>query len=131
DLRRRKQKEWVDARNKADVLRKHWQIDEMRSYPAGALQSRLEDAGRTVPDDDRVWLGRAYLAISTAKFDEAGSWLQKCLARRPDDPSVWRARLEWSVASDQASAAVEAMNHIPLAKVGHDSLLRFRAWLAA
>jgi tetratricopeptide (TPR) repeat protein len=131
DLRRRKQREWVDARNKADVLRKHWQIDEVRSYPAGALQSRLEDAGRKVPDDDRVWLGRAYLAISTAKFDESGSWLQKCLARRPDDSAVWRARLEWAVASDQTSAAMEAMNHIPLAKVGRDSLWRFRAWLAA
>jgi len=131
DLRRRKEKEWVDARNKADVLRRHWQIDEMRSFPAGALQTRLEEAGRIAPDDDRVWLGRAYLAICTAKFDEAGVWLHKCLPRRPDDPAVWLARLEWAIASQSASAAVEAMNHIPLEVVGRDRLLRVRAWLAA
>jgi len=131
DLRRRKQKEWVGAGNKADVLRKHWQIDELRSFPAGALQVRLGEAGRKAPDDDRVWLGHAYLALWTAKFDEADTWLQKCLSQRPDDPVVWLARLEWATASDRVTEAVEAMDHIPLGEIGPDRRLRIRAWLAA
>ncbi len=131
ELRRRKQKEWDGAGNKADVLRKHWQIDELRSFPAGALQFRLEEAGRKAPDDDRVWLGRASVALWTAKFDEADAWLKKCLSRRPDDPAVWHARLEWATASDRLAEAVEAMDHIPLNEVGPDRLLRIRVWLAA
>jgi tetratricopeptide (TPR) repeat protein len=130
ELRRRKQKEWVNARIQADVLRKHWQIDEIRSFPAGALQYRLEEAGRTAPDDDRVWLGRANLALCTANFDEADSWLKKCLSRRPDDSAAWLARLEWAIASDRVAEAVLAMEHIPLNRIEPDRVLRIRAWLA-
>jgi enediyne biosynthesis protein E4 len=131
DLRRRKQKEWAGARDKADVLRKHWQIDEIRSFPVGALEFRLQEAGRTAPDDDRVWLGRAYLALCTAKFDEANTWLKKCLSRRPDDPAIWRAYLEWAMASGQVTEAILAMGHIPLNQIGPNRLLKVRAWLAA
>lgn len=131
DLRRRKQKEWASSRNKAEVLRKHWQIDEIRSFPMGALRFRLEEAGRTAPDDDRVWLGRAYLSVCTAKFDEAKAWLKKCVSRRPDDPAVWLAYLEWAMASGEVAEAVAAMGHIPLNQITPDRLLRVRAWLAA
>ncbi len=131
ELRRRKEKEWLTSGNKADILRKHWQIDEVRSFPAGALQFRLEEAGRRAPDDARVWLGRAYLAVGSAKFAEASTWLQKCLSQHPDDPAVWHARLEWAIASDQVAEAVEAMDHLSLDEIGPDNLLRIRAWLAA
>jgi tetratricopeptide (TPR) repeat protein len=131
DLRRRKQKEWVNASNKGDVLRKHWQIDEIRSFPAGALQFRLEEAGKTAPEDDRVWLGRANLALSTAKFDEANEWIEKCLTRRPHDSGVWLTRLEWAIALDRVTEAVQAMEHIPVKDLDPDRLLRIRAWLAA
>ena len=113
DLRRRKQQEWAVANNKADVLRRHWLIDEARAYAAGALRSRLDSDGRAAPDDDRVWLGRADLAIHTAQFAEADDWLKKCLAHRPDDPVVWRARLDWAMATDHLVGAVEAMSHLP------------------
>ena len=43
DLRRRKRQEWAVANNKADVLRRHWLIDEARAYAAGAC-----DRGWTV-----------------------------------------------------------------------------------
>ncbi len=130
ELRRRKQKEWVGARNRAEVLRKHWQIDEIRSYPMGALKVRLEEAGRTAPDDDRVWLGRANLALCTAKLAEASMWLEKCLAQRSDDPAVWRSQLEWAMASDRVNEAVLAMDHIDLNELGPDRPLKIRAWLA-
>jgi tetratricopeptide (TPR) repeat protein len=131
ELRRRKQKEWAGTRNKADVLRKHWQIDEIRSFPMGALRFRLEEAGRTAPDDDRVWLGRANLALCTARFGEANEWVEKCLSRRPEDPAVWRARLEWAMSLDRVPEAIHAMDHIPIKEIGPERFLKIRAWLAA
>jgi hypothetical protein len=92
---------------------------------------RLDEAGRTAPEDDRVWLGRAYLAIRTGQFPEADRWLGKCLARRPQDPVVWRARLEWATASDHLAEAVEAMRHLPAERFPPEQLLALRAWLAA
>src|SRR5262249_5880912 len=94
DLRRRKHEEWAIATNKAEVLRTHWQIDEPKAAPLRVIGERLEDVGRRAPEDDRVWLGKAYLAIRTAQFAEAEAWLERCLVRRPADPVVWRARLE-------------------------------------
>jgi hypothetical protein len=131
DLRRRKHEEWSSAKNKAEVLRTHWQIDEPKASPLRVIQSRLEEAGRKAPDDDRVWLGRANLAIRTAQFAEADAWLKRCLARRPEDPAVWRARLEWAMNSDRLAEAVEAMRHVPVERIEPEQLLSFRAWLAA
>ena len=59
--------------------------------PSEMTRNVLEKAAAT---DDRVWLGRANLAIRTGRFDEAARWLDACSERRPDDPVVWRARLE-------------------------------------
>ena len=131
DLRRRKKVEAATAKDKSDVLRKHWQIDETWAYPLAALRSRLEEAGRLAPEDDRVWLGKANLATHTAQFAEADSWLKRCLERRPEDPSVWRARLEWAVAADRLSEAMEAIRHVPADGIEPDALLTLRAWLAA
>jgi enediyne biosynthesis protein E4 len=131
DLRRRKHAEWTSAKNKAEVLRTHWQIDEPKAAPLRVIESRLEEVGRLAPDDDRVWLGRANLAIRTARFAEADAWLKQCLARRPEDPAVWRARLEWATNSDRLAEAVEAMSHLPVDRIEPEQLLSFRAWLAA
>ena len=130
DLRLRKQKEWAIAKDKADVLRKHWLIDETRAYAVGALRTRLEADGRAAPDDDRVWLGKADLAIHTARFAEADTWLKKCLARRPEDPVVWRVRLDWAMATDRVTEAVEAMRRLPVDRIQPDRLLALRGWLA-
>ena len=51
-------------------------------------------AASLAPDDDRVWLGRANLAIRTGAYDEAKRWLDACLKRRPEDVPVWRAPAE-------------------------------------
>jgi enediyne biosynthesis protein E4 len=131
DLRHRIHDEWAGAGHKAEVLSKHWLVDNTRSFPVDALRSRLDEAGRTAPDDDRVWLGRANLAIRTAQFAEADAWLKQCLARRPEDPAVWQARLGWATASDRLAEAVEAMRHLPALRLEPEQLLVVRAWLAA
>ena len=56
----------------------------------------LGKANRSAPDDDRVWLGLADLATRAGRFEEAGEWLARCERARPDDPAVWRARLNWA-----------------------------------
>ncbi len=131
ELQRRLRKEWAGAKNQADILRRHWLIDEIRSYPAGALRTRLDELGRLAPDDDRVWLGRASLAIHTTQLADADAWLKKCQARRPADTSVWRARLDWARASDNLTEALAAMSHLPAREFPPESLLSLRAWLAA
>ena len=119
------------AENPAEILRKHFLVGNARSYPLDALRSRLEDAGRLAPDDDRVWLGKANLAIRTAQFAEAEDWLKRCLGRRPEDPAIWRARLEWAMATDRVADAVEALRHLPADRLTPEALLSTRAWLAA
>ena len=62
----------------------------------GTLATRpVADAGRGHPEaaldkadgeDDRVWLGRANLAILTGRFADAAGWLDRALERRPDGP---------------------------------------------
>src|SRR5579883_1187181 len=131
DLRRRKHEEWAIATNKAEVLRTHWQIDEPKAAPLRTIGERLEDMGRQAPADDRIWLGRANLAIRTGQLAAADAWLKKCLARRPDDPAVWRTRLEWATTADQLAEAVDALRHLPAERLEPEQLLTLRAWLAA
>ena len=88
-------------------------LDMETAFPSDRLHSELDEAGRKAPEDDRVWLGKANLAVRLARFDEADEWLQKCLARRPDDPVVWRARLDLAIVADRFDAAVEALRHLP------------------
>ena len=40
-------------------------------YPAEAVKAALDEAATQAPDDDRVWLGQAYLAIRTGRLEEA------------------------------------------------------------
>ncbi len=125
-------REWLSAKsNWAALLRKHWRVDDARNFAAGTVQSRLDQAGRMAPDDDRVWLGRAYLALRTAQFAESDVWLKKCVERRPEDRPVWRARLEWATTAGRLDEAVEAMHHLDASGLEPGQLLVLRAWLAA
>src|SRR5262249_14340923 len=80
----------------------------------GAIRATLDRAGRLAPEDDRVWLGKANLAIRLGTYDEAVRWLDSCLRWRPADPSVWRARLDWALATDRVSELKEALRHLPV-----------------
>ena len=73
----------------------------LKATPVETVRACLDQAARLAPDDDRVWLGRANLAIRTGAYDEAERWLDACQQRRPDDVPVWRARLSWGIATNR------------------------------
>jgi predicted Zn-dependent protease len=80
--------------------------------PVDAVRGYLDQVGRLAPDDDRIWLGRANLAIRTGAYDEAARWIDACLGRRPDDRSVWRARLDWAMKTNRLAEARVALEHL-------------------
>jgi enediyne biosynthesis protein E4 len=96
-----------------------------------ATRAFLDQAGRSAPEDDLVWLGKANLAIKTGSYDEASRWLEACLGRRPDDVAVWRASLHWAMATDRVTAARKALDHLPACEMPSSRFRGLTAWLAA
>jgi tetratricopeptide (TPR) repeat protein len=129
EIGRRKVREWARS-HRPEALRVHWLIDETKSFPVAATRDRLEQAGQENPDDDRVWLGKANLATRLGHKDEAASWLERCRVRRPDDPAVRLATLEWAVAFDQISPALEVASSLDASSLSPARVLALRAWLA-
>jgi tetratricopeptide (TPR) repeat protein len=99
--------------------------------PSEVLRSILDEAARMAPEDDRIWLGKANLAIRTGLYDEAAEWIDACLRRRSDDVAVWRARLEWAVATNHVAAACQALTHLPAERSPPAEVHKLAAWLAA
>jgi tetratricopeptide (TPR) repeat protein len=112
------------------LARSHFELT-WKGPPVENLQAVLDSAARLAPDDDRVWLGRANLAIRTKAYDEAARWLDACHKRRPDDVPVWCARLRWGIATNRVDVVRAAAAHLPAAAVSAAQLLRLNAWLAA
>jgi enediyne biosynthesis protein E4 len=94
------------------------------------LRPILETARRNAPDDDRVWLGWANLAIQTGRLDMAREWLDACLRRRPDDLAVWRVRLDWARAAEDESEVRRALARLPGEIVPPNEVLGLGAWFA-
>ena len=103
----------------------------LNPLPIDRIRTALDRAIDQAPQDDRVWLGRAYLALRDGRYAEAQSWLDACLRRRPDDPVVWRARLEWAVAADRADEARAALPHLTADDFPPARVHELRAWFAA
>ena len=103
----------------------------LKTTPVENVRALLDQAARAAPDDDRVWLGRANLAIRTGRYDEAKGWLDACQRRRPDDVAVWRARLNWGIATNRLEGVREALKHLPAAESTPAQLRRIKAWLCA
>ena len=99
--------------------------------PVGTVRDFLERASQLAPDDDRVWLGLANLAIRTGAFDEAKRWLDACQPSRPEDVAVWRARLNWGLATNRVDVVKQAMKHVPALESNSGQFHRQNAWLAA
>jgi tetratricopeptide (TPR) repeat protein len=112
------------------LVRLHIELTD-KPTPVENLRPFLEQAARLDTDDDRVWLGRANLAIRTGAYDEAQQWLDTCLGRRPEDIPVWRARLNWGVATNRVDAVKQAMTHLPAKESTPAQVHRLKAWLAA
>jgi enediyne biosynthesis protein E4 len=107
-------------------------IELRRTIPSvDTLRAALDQAARAARDDDRVWLGRANLAIRVGSHDEAARLVEACLRRRPEDTAVWRARLDWALATNRPADAQDALKHLP-AEMGAPALVpRLSAWFAA
>ena len=78
----------------AGVLREMEKLGSNNPTGLEWIRSTLEKASRNAPDDDRIWLGWANLATRTGRLDEARKLLDDCLRTRPEDPAVWKARLD-------------------------------------
>jgi thioredoxin-like negative regulator of GroEL len=106
---------------------------EVRSNPppVDAVRAYLEQVGQRDREDDRVWLGRANLALRVGAIDEAKPWIDRCVKRRGEDPAVWRARLAWALATNQVSEVEAALTHIPADQASPAEIARLSAWLAA
>jgi tetratricopeptide (TPR) repeat protein len=124
DLRNLNQKGWRISKDSVADLKKLWNLDAS-PWPIDGLKTVLAAPS----DDDRVWLARANLALLTGQFGEASHWLDECLKRVPEDPVVWRSRLELGHQTDQPSIVREALTHLAPDSLSDAEVLSLRAWL--
>ena len=90
------ERRWKTAHDQVALLRAHLGLDA-EAFPVDQVGKELRRMSAEAPDDDRVWLGLADLAVRSGRLDEADGWLKRCEARRPDDPDVLRLRLIWAL----------------------------------
>jgi hypothetical protein len=102
---------------------------DLRRLPYDGVKGALEEAGQKAPEDDRVWLGKARLAIEAGRWDEADEWLGRC-RRAGADPPVWRAQLEWARESGRPDQAVAAARQLGPEGLDSGARLELDAWLA-
>ncbi len=124
-------KRWLEAgfhvmTSQEETLRRLYQLDH-DPYPAEGVRKLLERAGSQAPDDDRVWLAEAHLAVRMNRLDEAEKLLARCLDRRPDDPACWRIRLDWALAANRPDVVRECLGRVPADQADAS---RLRLWLA-
>jgi tetratricopeptide (TPR) repeat protein len=122
--------DWPSPADAREVLRSHVVMD-LFPLPIERIRATLDRAGSMAPDDDRIWLAQAHLAILTGQFADAERRLDACLLRRPVDPAVWRARLEWARATERVDEARRALGRIPAQGIPPGRVWALRAWLAA
>src|SRR5262249_17380785 len=120
----------TQAADPSKTLRALWNTDN-NPYPVDGMTASLANARQSAPEDDLVWLASAEHAMHTGRFDEAGSWLDRCERARPDDLEVWRARLEWAKAVGRPDEVGRAAAHLPASAVTRAGILATQAWLAA
>jgi tetratricopeptide (TPR) repeat protein len=120
---------WPTPEEALALLRDHIAVD-FESLAADALRNLLDRAGRLAPQDDRVWLGWANLANRTGRFADARRRIDDCLARRPEDPAVWQAELDWGLATEQVARVRRALAHLPAERFSPSRVEVLCAWLA-
>ncbi len=120
----------ADWRDPPAELRDLWQIDDA-TVLLDEIRRSVREASKLDPEDDRVWLAEAGLALLEGRLADASKKLADCLGRRPDDPAVWLARLKLGRAGDDVEAVREALRHLPPDALPESKLLDLRAWIAA
>jgi tetratricopeptide (TPR) repeat protein len=101
----------------------------VKASTAELLRLYLDQMGKLAQDDDRVWLGRANLAIQTGKYDDAKRWLDACQRRRANDVPVWRAWRDWGFATNRIEVVKQAIEHLPAADSSPTDAYQLNAWL--
>jgi tetratricopeptide (TPR) repeat protein len=122
--------DWPNPADAREMLRSHVVMD-LFPLPIERIRATIDRAETMAPDDDRVWLARAHLAILTGQFADAERRLDACRLRRPDDPAVWRARLEWARATGRVDEVRRALARIPAQGIPPGRVCALRAWFAA
>ena len=112
------------------LIRAH--VDLRRSpIPTEEASTVLDEAGRRAPRRRSGMARQGQHGDSPGQVCEpAERWLADCLSRRPDDPSVWRARLEWAVRSNRVADSHEALRHIPADESTTSEVYKLSAWFA-
>jgi len=118
--------DWSKSNDPASSLRKLYLLDHS-AFPIDHTRKTLENADST---DDRVWLGKANLAAWTGQFELASRLLDQCTERRPNDESVWRARLELARSTDDLATFNVAATHLSLDRFTRAEVLELRSWVA-
>ena len=113
-----------------NLVRAHIDL-RLNPIPIEAVRTALDQPALLAPDDDRVWLGKANFFIRVGSYDEAEHWINSCLRRRPDDVPVWRARLNWAMATSRVAAVEESLEHLPGDGSSPAQLRSLGAWFAA
>jgi tetratricopeptide (TPR) repeat protein len=113
-----------------DQIRMHIELT-FKPNPIENVRIYLDQASKLAPDDDRVWLGLANLAIRTGEYDDARRLLDDCLRLRPEDAPVWRARLNWGMATNQIDVVQLAFEHLPASESTPAEVHQLSAWLCA
>jgi len=121
---------WQHDRDRIGILKEMAQLEWPNPYPLDRARGALTRAAQAAPDDDRVCLGLANLAIRSNDFGEAERRLRQCEERRPGDPAVARARLTLAVARSSPEAARPALGRLSPDDLDPDEVLWLRAWLA-
>ena len=122
---------WDSYPDRFSLLRQLAFLESINPLPIEKIRPTLEEAALHSPDDDRIWLGRANLAVRTGEFARARNWLDDCLLRRPRDAAVWKSRLDLALATGDEALAREAIGHLPSDGVAPEEVLTLRAWFAA
>ncbi len=129
-ISRRIEQRWAMSPDQAGLLRLHWQLDSQPSLIL-AMGETLDRMARQAPEDDRVWLGRADLATSGGRYDQADELLKRCESRRSDDPEVLEARLNWALEVGRPVEAARAISRIPASRFSRAEVAAVIARLAA
>ena len=120
-----------DRADRLAMAREHVGLD-LETFPLEFNLNRFGGENGPLGNDDRLALvlARAYLATRSGDFDRGVAELRGWIRRRPDDPAVWKARLDWAVAAERPDEAREALAHVPTRLLDEVQVLELRAWFA-
>ena len=128
EARRLVREGWTRYPDRVGTLQELARLDTPTPIKIEKVRPTLETAYRAAPEDDRIWLGWANLAIRTGQFEEARKWLDACHRRRPEDPAVWRIHLNYALALEDTVEARKALAHLTPEQLPPLQVLALEAW---